>query len=139
MNGNSFIKFILKSPLHGMMSASTMLITVAGRKTGRLITTPVNYYQEGNTVWVLTVRDRKWWRNLPDCPKADLLLRGKRVSAVAEVILDKTTVANQIGQYVKRIPMSAKALGIRIEGGDPNAADLARIAQDRLMVKLTLE
>ncbi len=137
MNGNSFIKFILKSPFHGMLSANTMLVTVTGRKTGRLITTPVNYYQEGNTVWVLTVRERKWWRNLSSCANTSLLLRGKVVPAMAEIILDEDAVAVQIGEYVRHFPLSAKALGIRTEGGRLVAEDLARVARDRLMVRLT--
>lgn len=64
MNGNSFMTFILRSPMHGILSGSTMLITVTGRKSGRPITTPVNYYQKGDTLWVISNRERSWWRNL---------------------------------------------------------------------------
>ena len=138
MNGNSFIKFILRSPFHGMMSTSTMLITVTGTKTGRVITTPVNYYQEGTTLWVLTNRDRKWWRNVKKSAEVLLLLRRKEVHAVAEAILDEAVVAAQIGEYVLHIPLSAKSLGIRLERGAPDASDLVRAAQDRLMVQVKL-
>ncbi len=138
MNGNGFIKFILKSPLHGMMSASTMLVTVTGRKTGRLITTPVNYYQDGNLLWVLTVRSRTWWRNVQQNPRVTVHLRGRDVPVSAETVLDEAAVAAQIGEYVRHLPMSARPLGIRIENGRPNAADLARVARERLMVRFTL-
>ncbi len=138
MNGNDFIKFILRSPFHKMMSASTMLITVTGRKTGRPITTPVNYYQEGDTLWVLTVRGRKWWRNVQNGAGVDLLLRGKQQHAHAGTILEEGAVAAQIGEYVRHIPLSARSLGIRIEQGIPNPADLARVARERLMVRLKL-
>ena len=45
--GNTFIKLFLRSPLHRMMSKSTLLITFTGRKSGNKYTTPVNYSLEG--------------------------------------------------------------------------------------------
>ena len=58
MNGNSFIAWLLRSPLHGLLSGNTLLITVTGRKTGRPITTPVNYVRDGDRLWVISNRDR---------------------------------------------------------------------------------
>jgi hypothetical protein len=58
MNENSFIAWLLRSPLHGLLSANTLLITMAGRKTGRPITTPVNYVRDGDRLWVISSRDR---------------------------------------------------------------------------------
>jgi hypothetical protein len=43
MNGNDFMSWVLRSPLHGMLSNSMMLITVKGHKTGKEYTLPVNY------------------------------------------------------------------------------------------------
>lgn len=34
MNGNDFMAWVLRSPIHGMLSNGMMLITVTGRKTG---------------------------------------------------------------------------------------------------------
>ena len=138
MNGSSFVAFLLRSPLHGVMNGSTLLITVTGSKTGRLITTPVNYYREGDTLWVLTYRERTWWRNLRKGAAVKLLLNGKELSAYAEAITAAQDVSKQIGEYVHRLPISAKPLGIRMQDGNPDQEDLARAAQDRLMVKLTL-
>ncbi|MGE5642713.1 MAG: nitroreductase/quinone reductase family protein, partial [Byssovorax cruenta] len=64
MNGNDFISWVLRSPFHGMLSNSMMLITVTGRKTGKKYTTPVGYFRENGDLLVLTSRDRTWWRNL---------------------------------------------------------------------------
>ncbi len=136
MNSNTFVAFFLKTPLHGMMSSSTMLITVTGRKTGRQITTPVNYYQEGDTLWVLTSRDRKWWRNIQNCPEVSLVLRGKKVKGLAEVVLDRAAVAAQLSDYVRHLPMSARALNIQVNDQQANPADLERVASTRLMVRV---
>ncbi len=138
MNGNSFVAFFLKSPLHGMLSGSTMLISVCGRKTGRTVTTPVNYYQEGDTLWVITSRDRKWWRNVRGGAPVHLRLRGVDVEGVAEALEDEGAAAAQIGAYVRHIPMAAKSLGIRMDNGIPASEDLAQAARQRLMVRITI-
>jgi hypothetical protein len=36
---------LLKSPLHGLMSADVMLVTLTGRRSGRTYTRPVSYRQ----------------------------------------------------------------------------------------------
>jgi deazaflavin-dependent oxidoreductase (nitroreductase family) len=136
MNGNSFMTFILRSPIHGIMSGSTMLITVTGRKSGRSITTPVNYYQEGNTLWVISNRERTWWRNLKGGAPVKLYLRGQEVNGFGEVLLDEAIVAPQIGDYVRHLPMSARALGVRVENGQPDPADLERLAKEKVMIKI---
>jgi hypothetical protein len=38
---NTVVTGILNSPLHGLLSGSTMLVTCTGRKSGRAITVPV--------------------------------------------------------------------------------------------------
>jgi len=137
MNGNSFIRFILYSPLHGLLSNNTMLITVTGRKTGRLITTPVNYVRDNNVLWIISKRDRKWWRNLRGGAPVYLNLRGKKdVKGFAEVILNPEMVVTKLAHYIQRIPYSARSLGIRMEAGKPNIDDLARVAREWLIVSI---
>ncbi len=138
MNGNSFISFLLRSPLHTMMSGSTMLITVTGRKSGRPITTPVNYYQEGNTLWVISNRERTWWRNLKGGGPVKLRLRGQEVDGFGEAVLVESEVAAQIGEYVRHLPISARSLGVHMQAGQPDPADLRRLAQARVMIRINL-
>ena len=138
MNGNSFMTFMLRSPLHGIMSGSTMLVTVTGRKTGKPITTPVNYYQEGDTLWVISNRERTWWRNLKGGASLKLRLRGREVNGFGEVLLDEPAVAVQIGEYVRHLPISGRSLGVHLEDGQSDPADLTRLAQERVMVRIRL-
>lgn len=63
MTGNDFVKFFLRTPLHVFMG-DLMIITVTGRKTGKKYSTPVGFYREHGILWVLTSRNRTWWRNL---------------------------------------------------------------------------
>jgi deazaflavin-dependent oxidoreductase (nitroreductase family) len=138
MNGSFFVKFLLRSPLHRVMSGNTMLITVTGRKTGRPITTPVNYAHVGDTLWVISRRDRNWWRNVRGGAPVKLHLRGHDVDAFAEAVLDEQAVKAHLGAYLRQILFSARSLGIRFNNGDPDTEDLARTAREWLMVCLKL-
>ncbi len=137
MKANDFVVLALGSPLHVFMG-KTMLITLTGRKTGREITVPVNYTQEGNELWVLSTRDRTWWRNLLKGGEVDVRLHGHEIKGLGEVVLDETAVAALLGRYVKHLPASARYIGVRVENGEPNCDDLSRVAKERLFVKICL-
>ena len=138
MNGNDFMSWILRSPFHCMLSNNTMLITVTGRKTGKTYTTPVNYYEEGGNLWIITSRDRTWWRNVQGGADVKLLLKRKPVNGFAEAELDSKAVETHMCDYVKRMPQAAKPMGIRVENGVANTEDVARTAKDRLFVRIKL-
>ena len=137
MTGNDFVKFFLRTPLYVFMG-DTMLITVTGRRTGVKYTTPVGFYRDGDFLWVISSRDRTWWRNLRGGADVELRIRGKNVQAFAEAILDEETVAALVVDYVRHIPISARALGVRVENGEPHPEDADRLAKERLFVKIRL-
>ena len=139
MQGNDFVKLLLLSPLHGLLDNSLMLITVRGRKSGRAITTPVNYYSDGESLWVISNRNRTWWRNTCEGAEVTLRLNGRDVKAYAEAILDEHAVANRIGEYVQHLPMTAKPLGVRFQNGVADFDDTVRLAKEKLFVKICLE
>ncbi|MBK9927423.1 MAG: nitroreductase family deazaflavin-dependent oxidoreductase [Anaerolineales bacterium] len=138
MKGNDFMSWVLRSPLHGMLSDGIMLLTVTGRKTGKKYTTPVGYYHEGGYLWVITSRDRKWWRNLQGGAEVSLLLKRKPVTAFAELELDAKAVETRMYEYLRHVPQSAKPMGIRMEKGNANADDVIRTASGRLFIRLKL-
>jgi len=137
MTGNDFVNFFLRTPLHVFLG-NTMLITVTGCKTGRKYSTPVGFYRDDDTLWVMTSRDRTWWRNIKQGANVTLLLKGKNVNAFAIAELDDKMVEKHIFDYIRHMPLAAKSLGIRMENNSPNAEDIARLAQDRLFVKAEL-
>jgi deazaflavin-dependent oxidoreductase (nitroreductase family) len=138
MNGNTFISWVLRSPFHGLLSNAMMLITVTGRKTGKKYTTPVNYHRQDDYLWVMSSRDRQWWRNLKDGAEVLLLLKRKPLQGFAEVELEAKAVEARMFEYIKHVPMAAKPLGIRMENNTPNAEDIACAARDRLFVKIKI-
>ena len=98
MTGNDFVIFFLRTPLRVFMG-NTMLITVTGRKTGRKYATPVGYYPEGDALWVISNRDRTWWRNVRNGANVSLLLKGKPVQAFAQAELDEKEVETHLLSY----------------------------------------
>ncbi len=133
------ISFLLRSPLHPLLG-DTMLLTVTGRKTGKKYTTPVGFYSDGDFLWILSSRDRTWWRNLRGGAEVEMRLRGKDVTGFAEAILDEELVTVQVMEYIRRIPMSARSLGVRLrENGEPHPEDAARLAQERLFVRIQVK
>ena len=138
MKGNDFMAWVLRSPFHGMLSNGMMLITVTGRKTGKEYTTPVGYYIENGNLWVITSRERKWWRNLHGGAQVKLLLKRKLVKALAEPELDEKSVETRMYEYLRHIPQAAPRMKIRMEDGKPNPQDMVATAKDRLFVKVTI-
>ncbi|MDZ7685507.1 MAG: hypothetical protein U5O39_11300 [Gammaproteobacteria bacterium] len=81
---NPVVKAILASPLHGLMSRNTIVIEFRGRKSGRLLSTPVSYVATDKEIHCFTSPAFPWWRNLLTGESVTLLLRGKRRTASTE-------------------------------------------------------
>lgn len=137
MTGNDFVKFFLRTPLHIFMG-NTMLITIIGRKTGKKYITPVGFYRDGDTLWIISNRDRTWWRNVKGGAEVEMRIRGKDVNGFAEAILDEEAVSAQVTEYIRHIPMAARGLGVRVENGEPHPEDVVRLAKEHLFVRIIL-
>ena len=57
-----FMRLVLGSRAHRMMSGQLMLLSFTGRRTGRSYTTPVSYVREGTNL--LVPGGGAWWKNL---------------------------------------------------------------------------
>lgn len=137
--GNFFMKVLLGSPIHGILSKNTLLISFTGRKTGKTYTTPVNYTQDENTIWITSNRDRVWWRNLEGGASVSLRLRGKKVRGQAEIFKDDKRVAQGLLAFLKPKPDYAKYFDIALEeNGLPKAGDVLKAAARRVVIKISL-
>ena len=134
---NPIMSAVLRSPLHPMLG-DTMLLTVTGRKSGHQYTTPVGYYRVGDVLWVISNRDRTWWRNLRGGACVTMRIHGREVQGFAQAVLDEEAVAIQVVEYLRHVPMAARGLGVRMERGAVSRQDAARLAKQRLFVKIQL-
>ena len=137
---NPMMIWLLKSPLHRMISKGVMLVTVTGRKSGKSISTPTNYVCDGNTLWVISWRERTWWRNLRGGANVRILLEGKSVEGSGQVIEEEKAVAQSLFDYYRRIPQVAKYVQIGLDAaGLPISADCERAARKMVVVRIDLK
>ena len=82
---NPAVVWILRSPLHGLLSRGLMLLTVTGRRTGRRYTIPVGYQRHGDLITVLISKARRknWWRNYLEPRPVELRVRGRALHGEA--------------------------------------------------------
>jgi hypothetical protein len=136
---NPIMIWILRSRFHKMLSGSIVLLAFKGRKSGRSIEVPVNYIQDGKTLWVLSDRQRIWWRNLTGGAALSVTLARRTKHARGEVILHDKEVVHALTEYFKLAPRMAKFLKVKLDHqGNPGLADLGAAARGRVVVKITL-
>jgi hypothetical protein len=83
---NPFIRALLLSRAHRLLSGSLLVITISGRRSGRKYSFPVGYKQVGEEVRIGVgwPGRKRWWRNLRGGAPVGLHIRGSERSAWAE-------------------------------------------------------
>lgn len=138
---NPLVAALLRSPLHGALSGSVLLLTFTGRRSGRIYTTPVSYYREGDTVRCFTSRDTSWWRNLRGGATVTLRIRGEERSGRAEAVWDDPQrVGAALRGFLTQVPRDAGYHDVRLDAsGRPDEADLERAAAHTVLVETQLD
>ena len=136
---NPIVKGVLRSPIHHFVSHQMMVITFTGRKTGRVYSTPVSYYQEGNHVYCFTHAD--WWKNLDGGSEVKLHIRGREVLGEAMPILDNRERKKvSLGKFLTAVPSDAQFFSVKIDAqGNPDADDLERAVDDATMIEIHID
>jgi deazaflavin-dependent oxidoreductase (nitroreductase family) len=135
---NQGMKFILRSPAHGVVSKSILLITFTGRKSGRQYTTPVSYSQEGDQVTIFT--HANWWKNLQDGAPVTLRIRGREHQGVPETVAgDRQAIAAGLAKHLRRVPSDARYYDVTFdENKNPRAEEVQRAVQTVVMIRIRL-
>jgi deazaflavin-dependent oxidoreductase (nitroreductase family) len=133
---NRAMKFMLRSPLHGVVSKTVLLISFSGCKSGQTYTTPVSYSQEGDQVYIFT--HATWWKNLRGTAPVTLRLRGRDVQGLAEPVAgDQQAIATALSAHLRKVPSDARYYGVTFDGqGNPNAAQVAQAVQTVVMIRV---
>lgn len=135
---NAIMKGILRSPLHGMVSKSILLISFTGRKSGKTYTTPISYSTQGE--YIVLVTNGNWWKNLRDGAPVNVRLRGQDRNGFAEAIADdKAAITEGVQRHLEQIPGDAKYYGVSLDANrKPNPEQAARAAQKLIMIRIRL-
>lgn len=135
---NRTMKFVLRSPMHGVVSKSVLLITFTGRKSGKTYTTPVSYSQYNDQVYIFT--HATWWKNLQNGGPVSLRIRGRELQGLAEPVAeDKEAVAAGLSTHLRKVPSDAKYYGVSFDDqGNPRAEEVAEAVQSVVMIPVQL-
>ncbi len=132
------MKLMLRSPMHGVVSKTVLLITFTGRKSGKTYTTPVDYSQDGDQVYIFT--HANWWTNLRGGAPVTLRIRGRELQGLAEPVAeDKQAVAEGLSQHLQKVPSDARYYGVTFDDHkNPRVEEVKQAAQSVVMIRVQL-
>lgn len=134
---NPLMRLILKSPLHGVLSNSIMLVTFTGRTSGKTYTTPVRYVRMDDHLRCYSTADTQWWRNLRAGAAATLRTAGVDRAYTTQVIEnDPAAIKAALEHYFSVYPEDAAYHDVAL-GADkkPLAADLDKAVEHAVVVE----
>jgi len=137
---NSIIEWLLKSPMHGVVSKNMMLVSYTGRKSGLEYATPVNYWQvnDGDEGILLTTSksERVWWRNLRGDRPVVLQLRGVSMNALGTVVEEFNEKERLFGVLFTQNPGIGRYFKVALDDNNqPINEDVERTAADTVLVR----
>ena len=83
---NPLMRWLLRSPIHWLVSRRILLIEFRGRKTGHTYSIPINYRRYGSVVQLISSKHHTWWHNFDGGAPVTIRLRGVDVPATARTI-----------------------------------------------------
>jgi len=97
--GTALVKALLRA---GVPLGPLVLLSVRGRKSGKVSTTPVALVRQGNERWLVAAfGEVNWVRNLRAAGTAHLI-RGRRTEAIGVVELEMRGAAPILQQFLQR-------------------------------------
>ena len=135
---NRGMKLVLRSPAHGMVSKTVLLITFTGRKSGKTYTTPVSYSQNDGQVTVFT--HAGWWKNLRSGAPVTLRIRGRELQGLAEPVAeDKHIIAARLAEHLRKVPSDAPYYGVTFDKHkNPREEEVEKAVQTVVMICVRL-
>jgi hypothetical protein len=136
---NPLVRWLLRSPLHRLMSGSTLVLTYTGRKSGCEHSLPVNYASDGETLLLVGARDHAWWRNLRGGVPVSVRLLGRDYRGVATAFEGDAAVAEGgLLTLLRRVPQYRAYWGVALDTADnpvePEA--MSKIAAGNTLVRI---
>ncbi len=127
--------------LGALIGRMVLLLTTTGRKSGLPHTTPLQYMQEGDIIYVASARgqDADWFRNIAAAPDVTVRVKGICFSTQAESIIDPGRIADFLELRLRRNPRIV-GLMLRTDGipSQPSREELEAYAVRLAMVVLTV-
>ena len=140
---NPAVAWVLRSPLHPVLSWGLMLVTVTGRRTGRVYTLPVGYQRDGDSITVLVSRPsrKQWWRNYRERRPITVHVRGRTLAGHAVVVPSGSTAfRDAMERTLRRMPSLGRQFGIDYDRAEGLTDAQARtVAGSAAVVRIELD
>ncbi|MCU1643099.1 MAG: hypothetical protein JWN03_3374 [Nocardia sp.] len=135
--GDAFMRRVLRSPMHRMVSGKLLIVTVIGRKSGHVYENPVGYAESDGYVLIGTAA--KWYRNLRPGEPVRITLRRTVIEADWEVIREEEVAAECYRIILEVNPTHGRFAGISLTpDGSVNRDELRKaLAAGTVVVRLT--
>lgn len=86
---------------NSLQSTNEVELTVTGRKSGKSISTPVWFVQEGGKLYLVPVKgsESNWYKNVRKTPTISLAAKGKKLTTSATPITDSNQVSDIVQKF----------------------------------------
>jgi hypothetical protein len=139
---NPVMRSLLRSPLHGITSHNIGIVHFSGRKSGRKLSTPLSYTQEGNIVRLLSSRNTQWWLNFRgEGVAVEMEIARQRYPGTAVLLEgDSEALREGVRRFIHALPRDAKVYGLALDANkEVVETSLATIAEQLILVEIRLE
>ena len=136
---NVLIAGLLRSPLHGTLSRSTLILSFRGRKSGKQYTFPVGYYDHrGDTLIVIPLHH--WWVNLRGNVPVTVWLKGRKYAATAGASQGDEMTVKALEKLIHDSANLLRVYHIECDAdGEPNPAQVRQVAESLALVRIHLD
>ncbi|UCH85912.1 MAG: nitroreductase family deazaflavin-dependent oxidoreductase [Dehalococcoidia bacterium] len=114
--------------LGGLIGKHTLLLTTTGRRTGLPRVVPLDYQQEGDTLYLIAEQGTRspWYRNLVANPEVEVQVGSRKARGVATPLTDPQEKAHVLKLFVRRsTSMAERYYGIPRGTSDEELLQLA--------------
>jgi len=114
--------------LGGLIGKHTLLLTTTGRRSGRLRVVPLDYQQEGDTLYFIAEQGTRstWYRNLVANPEVEVQVGSRKMKGVAAPLTDPRQKAHVLRLFRRRSEhLAERYYGIPRGASDEELLELA--------------
>ena len=133
---DALMRMLLRSRLHRLLSGKLLVITVTGRKTGRVYENPVGYAESDGALLIGTAAS--WRRNLRPGEPVRITWRGRDRLADWEVISGEREIAEPYRVILAQNPTHGRFAGIDLDADGSVNREQLRAARKRGTVVVRL-
>jgi hypothetical protein len=136
---NTFMRAMLRSPLHGMASKTVLLLSVEGRKSGKNISVPVSYSREGSRITIFS--SAAWVKNLEGGAPVSLRIQGIDYQGYAiPNATDLKAKSEGLTRHLSAVRGDAKYFKVTFDkSGKPDRQQIEAAADKNTMIRVRLK